>query len=126
MRSWLDYMLKYNFDVEKMENSPLRQKVKSKTQGLNEYCTEVLKDKTTKSGAMVNIITDGFEQISKSEYCYLNNLLVSWGINKAGAVIKREGPTHALNAAHITLANINKVESPKKYFRQVLKNLQNS
>lgn len=117
-------MQKYHFDAEKMENSALRQQVKSKTQSLNNAYTQDFCDVTIKSGNVSGLI-DGFKTIDKKEFHSIAKQLTLWGVSNSGAVIKREGPTFVRMAVYITLQNIDKVKSPKNYFRGVLKKLQN-
>ena len=104
-------MRKFVFDIEKMENSPLRQHVKEKEKAL---CSE------SKLAA-----EEGFLPIKKSELHRVAVQLALWDIKSPYAVIKFEGPTYVLNAVDITLQNLTRITtSPKSYFRGVLKKLQ--
>lgn len=120
-------MKRFEFDVEKMENSPLRKHVKlknrlkeqSSTHSSNRIETEVFEDINFKQG-----LNNGFKPIEKSEYFRIAKQLTQWNVSKSGAVIKREGPTFVKWAVDITLQNIDRAESPRAYFRGVLKKLQ--
>ena len=94
-----------------MENSPLRQMVKLREEGLNQ---EFIKG-----------LSDGFKPINKAEFHRIANQLTLWNVSNSGAVIKREGPSFVRMAVNITLQNLVKAKSPKAYFRGVLKKLQN-
>ena len=117
-------MQKYHFDAEKMENSALRQQVKSKTQCLNSEYTKDFSYVTIKPDNISGLI-DGFKPIDKKEFHRIANQLTLWDVSNSGAVIKREGPSFVRMTVYITLQNIHKAKSPKYYFRGVLKNLQN-
>jgi hypothetical protein len=114
---------KFYFDLEKMENSPLRQQIKAREKDLyNEYAH--IDNNISIKPEIKNSLNHGFEPIDKKEFYRIASQLNLWNIKKAGAVIKREGPTFVRLTVDITLQNIDRAKSPKSYFRGVLKNLQ--
>jgi len=102
-----------------LANSPLVEHVKQKDAQKHTPPT-----KDVVSETHIDIIVDGREKLTKYEFHIVCKQLTAWGILHSGAVIKHEGPRFVKMAVEITKQNLDKIRSPKAYFRGVLKNLQ--